>query len=185
MYLQGRGPPGYRVARICCDGLGSPGNFSAGRFMGGEECGLTRGPWKGQRTEGWPVCTSHRGGPATVDLPRMRPSLPHLCVSRPRAWARRKCLWNGCLQPAGAKPWGLGGSGFCGDSSTGDVWTRRPRALTMSSSKWAGRASPTGTGPREGCWRKRCLPAPERCGGGDPACLLRGRLAHRAGRPQN
>ena len=29
------------------------------------------------------MCTSHRGGQATVELPRVRPSLPHLCVSPP------------------------------------------------------------------------------------------------------
>lgn len=124
--------------------------------MGGEECGLTRGLWKSQQTEGWPVCTSHRGGQATVELPRVRPSLPHLSVSPP-GLGTQEMSWNGCLQPAGAKPWGLGGGGFCGDSSTGGVWTGRPRAPTLSSSKWAGRASRTGTGPREGWWRKRCL----------------------------
>ena len=101
-------------------------------------------------TQGRP---GHRGTAEGEAKPSSSLRVPH----PPRAWACRKCLWNGCLQPTGAKTWGLGGSGFCRDSSTGGVWTGKPRALILSSSKWVGRASPTGTGPREGWWRKRCL----------------------------
>lgn len=119
------------------------------------------------------MCNSHRGGQATVELPRVRPSLPHLCMS-PLGLSTQKMsaewVFVGCRSEAL-------GFGRQWRFLQGLVHRRRldqeaqGTALTLSSNKWAGRASRTGTGPREGGWRKRCLCWLQRLWGWRP-CLF-------------
>ena len=116
---------------------------------------------------------AHRGGQATVELPRVRPSLPHLCMS-PLGLSTQKMsaewVFVGCRSEAL-------GFGRQWRFLQGLVHRRRldqeaqGTALTLSSSKLAGRASRTGTGPREGGWRKRCLCWLQRLWGWRP-CLF-------------